>query len=1101
MGTDKIRGIMLNLPEKQKVQLKAQDLKKIKNLRMLIVRNAEFFGGLVHLPSNLRMLDWEEYPSPSLPSDFLPEKIEMLELRHSHLTLDRTFKKHANLTSLNLSSSEFLTKVPDISGIPNLEVLILDDCKGLVDIHESLGSLHKLLYLGVERCTGLKKLPSVLKLPSLGCIILNGCSQLENFPDLLGKMENLRIIEMEETAIQELPSNVVNFSSLEILVLKRCSNLKELPRAIDMLPNLHELDISGCPHLQLFSEKLSSCSTQNCSTLPPEPFETSSDLELLAAGPAPCLDLSSPGNGIHSSYGFPLLEALDLTDCNLSDKDLHTLSFLFNLTSLDISRNHFVTLPKCFNRLGSLQELYMANCRNFQHISGIPPNLEHIDATSCTLLNSQSLILLLSQGFYKATKYEVIAPRPMIPMPFNYHSKGGSMSFWIGQKFPKIALCFVFGLGNKITGFFTCEVQLSINKQKASNRVQHFLSVLGDLAWLYHQEDVMDLNTYLLHEQNHVEVSCQIIDASKDAEVTVYSSSVHEYKEDEELKKSNLMVCTSSSSSSSNTGVVSIVNEYLDNTQSSRETLDNHCHHDGNLGIVCCSLAENLRIHEISDEKMQQLSVSTNTGMLEGNDCMVQNKGRAADALWDDAMHQSKERSTLHLQLYDGITRDPMLLECQLNHMKENLLFPNCCHTFEDKEVGHTQGMAIVPTKAGLEAFEKVVLKEDSHSHNKIITKTNDVYVESQRTAEAPIIATNLVKDMGDQHAHRNSFPQIINPQFYVELSRHFCSMRNITEDSWHEAEAAIATTSTSKPTQKVPPTIHPSENIVLADQELESEGPPELEYETKIDELQVIPLEHKTCQFDLNLIDDNMEAFYAALHAEAYASSPSTLGGTRNDLKLAYPKMSEETKKTLEILKELLSKQFCQILDQASCTSLKTTLEYLCTLFPDEGVSLNLKSLILQLSADFSQWSWDYIDASMKLKSSTAGLSKLVILEEGLIANKNQFGEFLSMENELYSQLAYLEERMKELEEQINNIKANISIAAVARDTALKKKRETFEEGRMLKAQRDKLRKQKLRLRAEEESAKATKANIEDEWSKIREKFDKILNAFESDY
>lgn len=83
---------MLSLPEKQEVKLKAEDLKKMRNLRMLIIKNAEFFGENVHLPNNLRMLDWEEYPSPCLSSDLLPEKIVMLELRRSHLTLDKPFK-------------------------------------------------------------------------------------------------------------------------------------------------------------------------------------------------------------------------------------------------------------------------------------------------------------------------------------------------------------------------------------------------------------------------------------------------------------------------------------------------------------------------------------------------------------------------------------------------------------------------------------------------------------------------------------------------------------------------------------------------------------------------------------------------------------------------------------------------------------------------------------------------------------------------------------------------------------------------------------------------------------------------------------------------
>jgi hypothetical protein len=235
------------------------------------------------------------------------------------------------------------------------------------------------------------------------------------------------------------------------------------------------------------------------------------------------------------------------------------------------------------------------------------------------------------------------------------------------------------------------------------------------------------------------------------------------------------------------------------------------------------------------------------------------------------------------------------------------------------------------------------------------------------------------------------------------------------------------------------------------------------------------------------------MEAFYSTLHAERYVS----LGDTSDDSKLVYPKISEETKKALEILKELLSKQICHLLEPTSSTSMKTTLEYLCTLIADDDVSMRLKSAILQLLAEFTQWSCDYNDANMKLDFSTTMLSKLQKLEDGVVANKNQFSEFVSIESELTSQLVYLEERMKELEEQISVIKVNISISEATRDTAIRKKKETFDAGRMLKAERDELRKRRLRLRVEQESAKATKGYIEDEWSKIREKFDRILKIF----
>ncbi|KAL5081228.1 hypothetical protein RYX36_009649 [Vicia faba] len=130
-----------------------------------------------------------------------------------------------------------------------------------------------------------------------------------------------------------------------------------------------------------------------------------------------------------------------------------------------------------------------------------------------------------------------------------------------------------------------------------------------------------------------------------------------------------------------------------------------------------------------------------------------------------------------------------------------------------------------------------------------------------------------------------------------------------------------------------------------------------------------------------------------------------------------------------------------------------------------------------------------------MKIEASTLVLSKLQKLEEGVVANKDQFSEFVSIESELTSQLVHLEERMKELQEQISVINENILISEVARDAAVRKKRETFEEGRELKAQRDELRKRRLRLRVEQELAKATKGYIEDEWSKIGKKFDKNIN------
>ena len=55
-------------------------LKKMPNLRILIIESGCFNKGPTHLPNSLKVLKWREYPSPSLPNDFHPKKLAILEL-------------------------------------------------------------------------------------------------------------------------------------------------------------------------------------------------------------------------------------------------------------------------------------------------------------------------------------------------------------------------------------------------------------------------------------------------------------------------------------------------------------------------------------------------------------------------------------------------------------------------------------------------------------------------------------------------------------------------------------------------------------------------------------------------------------------------------------------------------------------------------------------------------------------------------------------------------------------------------------------------------------------------------------------------------------
>ena len=66
---------------------------------------------------------------------------------------------------------------------------------------------------------------------------------------------------------------------------------------------------------------------------------------------------------------------------------------------------------------------------------------------------------------------------------------------------------------------------------------------------------------------------------------------------------------------------------------------------------------------------------------------------------------------------------------------------------------------------------------------------------------------------------------------------------------------------------------------------------------------------------------------------------------------------------------------------------------------------------------------------------------------------------------------------------------------------TSTKRKREVFEEAKILKVQRDELREQVPHLRNELEVAKKNQAHIRAEWSKLGEKFNKSLNAMNCEY
>jgi len=85
-GTSSIQILILDFPEfEEVVEWDGMAFKEMKNLKTLIIRVGSFSKGPEHLPNSLRVLEWSGYPSPSLPPNFYPKKLVILELRQSCL--------------------------------------------------------------------------------------------------------------------------------------------------------------------------------------------------------------------------------------------------------------------------------------------------------------------------------------------------------------------------------------------------------------------------------------------------------------------------------------------------------------------------------------------------------------------------------------------------------------------------------------------------------------------------------------------------------------------------------------------------------------------------------------------------------------------------------------------------------------------------------------------------------------------------------------------------------------------------------------------------------------------------------------------------------
>ena len=77
---------------------------------------------------------------------------------------------------LTLSHCHGLVRTPDFSGLTALEILKLEECPDLVEVHGSIGNLQKLTDASLKGCINLRRLPDEISLlRSLENLYLPGC--------------------------------------------------------------------------------------------------------------------------------------------------------------------------------------------------------------------------------------------------------------------------------------------------------------------------------------------------------------------------------------------------------------------------------------------------------------------------------------------------------------------------------------------------------------------------------------------------------------------------------------------------------------------------------------------------------------------------------------------------------------------------------------------------------------------------------------------------------------------------------------------------------------------------------------------------------------
>ncbi|XP_010242716.1 PREDICTED: TMV resistance protein N-like isoform X2 [Nelumbo nucifera] len=366
----------------------------------------------------------------------------------------RNIESLEKLKVLNLYSSSSVIETPNFSMLTNLENLILGRCNHLVNVHESIRCLKKLVDLSLIRCPKLRYLPNgICELKFLQKLHIDHCQKLENLPEELGNMESLSELNASYSPIKQLPTSIGLLKNLKTLNLAKCklgSNLSGnfsliesgIPSEIGSLSSLRELYLSFNKFCSLPNSMSRLCQL--------EVIELNGCEELKALPELP-----------------PCLKFLRASHCKSLER-LSNLGFLSSLEVLDLSHGNFCNLPDTISCFSQLTVLNLSGCKRLHSLPQLPSSLEVLYAHNCTsirlpifsniqklrcldLSNCDELITIQGmdnflEKLFKGGKLDIYVPGSEVPMWFSHKSCGSSLSLEVppDHKLQGLIICVVY---------------------------------------------------------------------------------------------------------------------------------------------------------------------------------------------------------------------------------------------------------------------------------------------------------------------------------------------------------------------------------------------------------------------------------------------------------------------------------------------------------------------------------------------------------------------------------------------------------------------------------------------------------------------------------